>query len=144
MSLDTGPGPGVALQRSVVDAAASEAADVDPYTGASRGPRAPVPAPPAALAPTGPVAPRPRVTAVLVCHDGEPRLARTLAAVAAQTRPADLLVAADTGSVDRSAAMLATATPHILRLTRRATFGDAVQSVLAALGARARPAPDPR
>uniref|UniRef100_UPI00117BBB47 glycosyltransferase n=1 Tax=Kineosporia sp. R_H_3 TaxID=1961848 RepID=UPI00117BBB47 len=152
MTLDTGAGPGVALPRSAghpadLDTDATRAlalVTVDPFTGAARAVRSPVPAPPAALAPTGRVAPRPRVTAVLVSRDGEQRLARTLAAVAAQTRRPDLLVAADTGSADRSTAMLATATPHVLRLGRKASFADAVQGAVAALVARTTVREDPR
>ena len=152
MTLDTGAGPGVARPRSaerpaVLDPDATRALSlvtVDPFTGAARAVRSPVPAPPAALAQTGRVAPRPRVTAVLVSRDAEDRLARTLGAVAAQTRRPDLLVAADTGSTDRSRAMLATATPHVLALGRKASFPDAVQAAVAALVARTRVDDEPR
>ena len=115
MTLDTGAGPGVANPRTAerpaaLDPDATRAlalVTVDPFTGAARSVRSPVPAPPAALAQSGRVAPRPRVTAILVSRDAEGRLARTLGAVAAQTRRPDLLVAADTGSTDRTRAMLA-------------------------------------
>ncbi|WP_256214306.1 glycosyltransferase [Arthrobacter sp. ov118] len=47
-----------------------------------------------------------RVTAVVVSHDGGDFLPRTLAALAAQTRPADAVIGVDTGSGDHSAALL--------------------------------------
>ncbi|MET1064034.1 MAG: glycosyltransferase family 2 protein [Arthrobacter sp.] len=47
-----------------------------------------------------------RVTAVVVSHDGGDFLPRTLAALAAQTRPADTCIGVDTGSRDHSAALL--------------------------------------
>ena len=49
------------------------------------------------------------VTAVLVAHDGQRWLPRTLAAVAASDRIPDRLVAVDTGSRDASAQLLADA-----------------------------------
>ena len=57
--------------------------------------------------PAAPV--RPYVTAVLVCHDGAEYLPRSLAAIAAQTRPPDLLIAVDAGSRDQSPELLSAA-----------------------------------
>ena len=86
-----------------------------------------------------------RVTAVLVCHDGAQFLPRTLAAIAGQVRPPDVLVGVDTGSGDGSADLLARATPNLLRLPRRTAFGDAVRAALTTLETGGlRPAPDPR
>ena len=42
----------------------------------------------------------------MVSHDGGDFLPRTLAALAAQTRPADTCIGVDTGSRDNSAALL--------------------------------------
>ena len=42
----------------------------------------------------------------MVSHDGGDFLPRTLAALAAQTRPADAVIGVDTGSRDHSAALL--------------------------------------
>ena len=71
------------------------------------------------------------VTAVLVAHDGATFLPRTLDALEAQTRRPDRLVAADTGSSDHSADMLAIATPDLVRLGPQAGFGEAVGAALA-------------
>ncbi|HVN12283.1 MAG TPA: glycosyltransferase, partial [Kineosporiaceae bacterium] len=74
--------------------------------------------------------PRAHVVAVLVARDGADRLPRVLTALAAATRPPDALVAADLGSRDRSAWLLADAMPTV-RLRRSATVADAVGAVLA-------------
>lgn len=74
------------------------------------------------------------VTAVLVAHDGARWLPDTLAALARQSRPAQRLVAVDTGSRDESAQLLADALGEstVLHLPRETGFGDAVQAGLAA------------
>src|SRR5581483_11718822 len=56
--------------------------------------------------PTRPSYPGHHVTAVLVCHDGARWLPEVLAAIAAQTRPPERFIAADTGSTDGSAALV--------------------------------------
>jgi GT2 family glycosyltransferase len=85
------------------------------------------------------------VTAVLVAHNGEQFLPRTLSAIASQVRAPDLLVGVDTGSDDGSATLVAGASSHLLRLPKRTAMGDAVQAALAALDAgKLSPAPDPR
>jgi GT2 family glycosyltransferase len=63
-----------------------------------------LPAHPARPAPSSPAA---RVTTVLVSHNGAAWLPRTLAALAAQTRVPDAVVAVDTGSTDDSRALVA-------------------------------------
>lgn len=75
----------------------------------------------------------------MVAHDGGDYLPRTLAALAAQTRPADAAIGVDTGSRDHSAALLAqalgagnvTAVEH-----SRTGMGGAVQAGLSALAPR--------
>ncbi|HET9656430.1 MAG TPA: glycosyltransferase, partial [Kineosporiaceae bacterium] len=98
-------------------------------------------------APTPPARPpRPRVTAVLVSRGGERYLPRTLDAVAAQTRPPDLLVAAAVGSAE-VLPLLAAATRATVGLPVGSTFADGVRAALSALGAgglcpQPRPRPD--
>jgi hypothetical protein len=74
----------------------------------------------------------PRVTAVLVVHDGAAWLAETLASIGAQTRPPDRLIALDCGTRDGSLDLLTTTIdPHeIVRLRRWAKTGDAVRAAL--------------
>ncbi|GAA4689629.1 glycosyltransferase [Streptomyces chumphonensis] len=68
------------------------------------------------------------VTAVLVAHDGERWLPDALAGLTAQTRPPQDVIAADTGSADASARLLADAfgPDRVLHLARRTGFGTAV------------------
>lgn len=75
---------------------------------------------------------RPRITTVLVAHDGARWLPRTLAALAAQTRPPDVVVGVDTGSGDDSADLLRAAlgASQVLVLGRRTGFGAAVRAGL--------------
>ncbi|MEH0110315.1 glycosyltransferase family 2 protein [Tersicoccus sp. MR15.9] len=56
------------------------------------------------------------VTAVLVAHDGERYLRRTLSGLAAQQRPLDAVVAVDTGSTDDSVGLLRAGLPAGSRL----------------------------
>ncbi|MDR5700396.1 glycosyltransferase family 2 protein [Agromyces aerolatus] len=71
----------------------------------------------------------PRVTAVLVVHRGGDRLRRTLAAVRAQHRAPDELIIvltdADTAARDDAAAA---APNHIVSLSTRVSFGEAVRA----------------
>ncbi|MFF1561579.1 glycosyltransferase family 2 protein [Streptomyces sp. NPDC058279] len=80
--------------------------------------------------------PRHVVTAVLVAHDGARWLPRTLAGLLAQERPAQLHVAADTGSSDDSARLLAEALgpDNVLHLARRTGFGTAVDEAARTAG----------
>ncbi|MEV6688081.1 glycosyltransferase family 2 protein [Streptomyces sp. NPDC051130] len=81
--------------------------------------------------------PRHVVTAVLVAHDGARWLPRTLAGLLAQERPAQQYVAADTGSSDDSARLLAEALgpDNVLHLARRTGFGTAVDEAARTAGA---------
>ncbi|MFF1509056.1 glycosyltransferase [Streptomyces sp. NPDC058326] len=73
--------------------------------------------------------PRHVVTAVLVTHDGARWLPDALAGLLAQERPVQNVVAADTGSADDSAELLADAigADRVLHLARRTGFGAAVE-----------------
>ncbi|MCE7083279.1 glycosyltransferase [Streptomyces sp. ST2-7A] len=75
-----------------------------------------------------PECPRHVVTAVLVSHDGARWLPDVLAGLTGQERPVQDVIAADTGSADESAALLAeTLGPdRVLHLARRTSFGTAV------------------
>ncbi|MEV6332686.1 glycosyltransferase family 2 protein [Streptomyces sp. NPDC051909] len=73
--------------------------------------------------------PRHVVTAVLVAHDGARWLPDALAGLLAQERPVQNVVAADTGSADDSARLLADSLgpDRVLHLARRTGFGAAVE-----------------
>ncbi|MFI6207183.1 glycosyltransferase [Streptomyces sp. NPDC051041] len=73
--------------------------------------------------------PRHVVTAVLVSHDGARWLPDALAGLLGQERPAQYVVAADTGSADDSAQLVADAlgADRVLHLARRTGFGQAVE-----------------
>ncbi|MGW0712025.1 glycosyltransferase [Streptomyces sp. NPDC002643] len=72
--------------------------------------------------------PRHVVTAVLVAHDGARWLPDALAGLLGQERPVQSVMAADTGSADDSAQLLADALgpDRVLHLARRTGFGQAV------------------
>ncbi len=76
----------------------------------------------------------PTITAVLVAHDGATWLPRALAALAAQTRGPDRVVAVDTGSRDETPGLLrrALGAGQVTTIGRDAGFGAAVQAGLAA------------
>ncbi|MEU8522707.1 glycosyltransferase [Streptomyces sp. NPDC048577] len=76
--------------------------------------------------------PRHVVTAVLVSHDGARWLPDALAGLLAQERPVQNVVAADTGSADDSAQLVADAigADRVLHLARRTGFGAAVEEVV--------------
>ncbi|WP_316307051.1 glycosyltransferase family 2 protein, partial [Clavibacter michiganensis] len=81
---------------------------------------------------------QPRVTAILVAHEGAQFLDRTLQALAAQTRRPDQVVAVDLGSRDGSAALLAASDPtRMVQAPARMTFGQAVDQAV-----RVIPAPE--
>ncbi|GAA3943866.1 glycosyltransferase [Streptomyces gulbargensis] len=73
--------------------------------------------------------PRHVVTAVLVTHDGARWLPDALAGLLAQERPVQSVIAADTGSADDSAQLVADAigADRVLHLARRTGFGAAVE-----------------
>jgi GT2 family glycosyltransferase len=81
------------------------------------------------------------VTAVLVSHDGAQWLPGCLAALAAQTRPPQRVIAVDTGSADDSPAQLAAILGEsaVVHLPRNVGLGTAVQAGLDAF--RGAPAP---
>ena len=81
------------------------------------------------------------VTTVLVSHDGAAWLSECTAALAAQTRPPQRVVAVDTGSTDDSVAMLAASLGESTVLTRPRTtgLGAAVQAGLDAFAGAPQP-----
>ncbi|MQT00028.1 glycosyltransferase [Streptomyces jumonjinensis] len=80
--------------------------------------------------------PRHVVTAVVVSHDGARWLPDTLAGLLGQERPVQNAVAADTGSADDSARLLAEALGdrRVLHLARRTGFGAAVDEAVRTAG----------
>jgi GT2 family glycosyltransferase len=67
------------------------------------------------------------VTAVLVARNGSEYLERTIAALSAQTRVPDVVIAVDASSSDRSAELLATAQPaQLVSAPAKSSFGDAI------------------
>lgn len=70
---------------------------------------------------------QPRVTAILVARSGAGFLARTLSALAAQSRAPDVVIAVDASSTDGSEAMLSSAAPtHVLTVRDGTSFGSAL------------------
>ncbi len=93
-----------------------------------------------------PAFPRHLVTAVLVSHDGERWLRRSLAALESQTRPAQRAVAVDTGSHDASVRILAAGlgASRIVHADRDTGFGAAIQLGLEAYNGAPMPPNGPR
>ncbi|MEV6010233.1 glycosyltransferase family 2 protein [Streptomyces sp. NPDC051976] len=89
---------------------------------------------PAAYPAGTPEFPRHVVTAVLVAHDGARWLPKALSGLLAQERPVQDVIAADTGSADDSARLLADALgdQRVLHLARRTGFGAAVDEAVRA------------
>jgi GT2 family glycosyltransferase len=85
------------------------------------------------------------VTAVIVAHDGAAWLPRVAQAVANQTRPVQRVVAVDTGSRDRSGAMLAQAFGRaaVFGMERTTGYGAAVAKALRHRAANTHIAPSP-
>ena len=76
-----------------------------------------------------------RVTTILVARNGAQYLERTIAALRAQTRTPDALVAVDTASTDGSADLLMSAVPtQFVSAQVRSSFGSAVRQSLTAIG----------
>ena len=76
------------------------------------------------------------VTALLVCHDGARWLPTVLAGLQGQTRPADRIVAVDTGSTDDTVSLLRRALPRecVLYAEPGTSFADAVEMAADAAG----------
>ena len=70
------------------------------------------------------------VTAILVSHDGATWLPESIAAISAQSRSVDRIIAVDTGSIDDSAKMLTSAGLTVIKTDRDAGFGDAIALAL--------------
>jgi GT2 family glycosyltransferase len=68
----------------------------------------------------------PRITALLVVHDGVTWLPEVVASIASQTLSADQILAIDTGSIDASAKLLKGARIPTVTLNRTTSFGNAV------------------
>ncbi|MFE1948913.1 glycosyltransferase [Streptomyces sp. NPDC059524] len=85
---------------------------------------------------SAPEFPRHVVTAVLVSHDGARWLPDVLTGLLGQERPVQNAVAADTGSADASAALVAQALgdERVLHLARRTGFGQAVEEAVRGAG----------
>ncbi|MEV3856648.1 glycosyltransferase [Streptomyces sp. NPDC050095] len=85
---------------------------------------------------SAPEFPRHVVTAVLVAHDGARWLPDVLSGLLGQERPVQNAVAADTGSADDSAALIADALggERVLHLARRTGFGQAVEEAVRGAG----------
>jgi GT2 family glycosyltransferase len=87
------------------------------------------------MSPTAVGARAPRVSAVIVAHDGERWIPHLLSALEASTCKPDEVVAVDTSSGDGSAALLEAAlgAGRVVEAPRNAGFGDAVQRGVASL-----------
>jgi GT2 family glycosyltransferase len=68
----------------------------------------------------------PRVTALLVVHDGATWLPEVVASITSQTRSADQILGIDTGSLDSSAKLLKGARIPTVTLDRTSSFGAAI------------------
>ncbi len=68
----------------------------------------------------------PRITALLVVHDGATWLPEVVASIASQSRSADQVLAIDTGSLDASAKLLKGARIPTVTLERTTSFGAAI------------------
>ena len=77
----------------------------------------------------------PRITALLVVHDGVTWLPEVVASIASQSRSADQILAIDTGSIDASAKLLKGARIPTVTLERTASFGQALSYAVSQLPA---------
>ena len=68
----------------------------------------------------------PRITALLVVHDGATWLPEVVASITSQTRSTDQILAIDTGSLDASAKLLKGARIPTVTLDRTTSFGQAL------------------
>ena len=76
------------------------------------------------------------MVAVVVAHNGEAWLPRTLAGLARQVRAPDEVIAVDASSGDRSAALLGASLPTVVRTGATTRFLDAVRGALLTHDAR--------
>ena len=77
----------------------------------------------------------PRITALLVVHDGATWLPEVVASIASQSRPAEQILAIDTGSLDASTKLLKGARIPTVSLDRASSFGQALNYGVAQLPA---------
>lgn len=77
----------------------------------------------------------PRVTALLVVHDGATWLPEVVASITSQSRSADQILGIDTGSHDASAKLLKGARIPTVTLDRTTSFGEAISYGLSQLPA---------
>ena len=77
----------------------------------------------------------PRITALLVVHDGVTWLPEVVASIASQSRSADQILAIDTGSIDASAKLLKGARIPTVSLERTTSFGQALNYAVSQLPA---------
>ncbi|MEI6866902.1 MAG: glycosyltransferase [Actinomycetes bacterium] len=70
------------------------------------------------------------VTAIVVAHDGATWIPDVIAALANQSRPADRILAVDTGSIDQSATFLKRSGIKVLSVGRDVGFGSAIDQAL--------------
>jgi GT2 family glycosyltransferase len=77
----------------------------------------------------------PRVTALLVVHDGATWLPEVVASITSQSRSANQILAIDTGSQDSSAKLLKGARIPTVTLDRTTSFGAAIQYGVSSLPA---------
>mgnify|MGYP002129589062 CR=1 FL=1 len=75
----------------------------------------------------------PRITALLVVHDGATWLPEVVASITSQTRSADQILAIDTGSTDASPKLLKGARIPTISLDRTTAFGQALNHAVAQL-----------
>lgn len=75
----------------------------------------------------------PRITALLVVHDGATWLPEVVASITSQTRSADQILAIDTGSTDASPRLLKGARIPTISLDRTTSFGQALNHAVAQL-----------
>ncbi len=76
---------------------------------------------------------QPRVTAILVVHDGATWLPEVVASLASQTRPIDHTLVVDTGSTDASSKLLKNARLASISMERDTGFGAAVAKAVLSL-----------
>lgn len=75
----------------------------------------------------------PRVTALLVVHDGATWLPEVVASIASQSRSVDQILAVDTGSIDASTKLLKGARIPTVALDRSTSFGSALEYAITQL-----------
>jgi GT2 family glycosyltransferase len=66
----------------------------------------------------------PRVVAIVVAREGGEHLARTLRAIAAQTRQPELIILVDNASREELGSQFHTGKASVVRLTHQRAFGE--------------------